>query len=388
MIDFRFIGAHMSRDRYSEGSLKKVGKRLRQWQGRWQVYVMVAGVERRRERVKILGPATMSRSEAKERLRELIRKTRGDACPLPVKPRFRDLWNRYVTLKTNSDWQEATRAAITSVFHRHVLPLIGDYDVKALTLDPLMDTLGTLARERHSRSVVQKARTYIKAVLEYATDEGIIDKNPARGKKLKLPRGLRKERNDYLSLDQVQRLLSVARGREHLIARLFIVCGLRPGELFALRLDDPEPGQLRIDEAIKQAQKGDERMGDPKTEASDDCVFVPPSIEEELRMWLSCRGSDKREFIFPSRKGTAFWPNNYLKRILRPLAKTVGIRQIDYQMLRRTFTTHFQRHGSPKDAQAQLRHANLKMTSRYMQAIPESVKRAVEALDAEVTAIQ
>jgi integrase len=39
--------------------------------------------------------------------------------------------------------------------------------------------------------------------------------------------------------------------REHLIVRIFYVCGLRPGELFTLRVDDIEPALLKIDEALK-----------------------------------------------------------------------------------------------------------------------------------------
>ena len=55
-----------------------------------------------------------------------------------------------------------------------------------------------------------------------------------------------------------------------------------------------------------------------------------------------------------------------------------------YRALRRTFATEFQRHGSPKDAQAQLRHSKLEMTGWYMRDIPESVRSAVAEMDAEI----
>jgi hypothetical protein len=53
--------------------------------------------------------------------------------------------------------------------------------------------------------------------------------------------------------------------------------------------------------------------------------------------------------------------------------------------LRRTFATHFQRYGSPKDAQAQLRHSRLEMTGWYMKQIPETVRAAVEKMDADIS---
>jgi hypothetical protein len=55
-----------------------------------------------------------------------------------------------------------------------------------------------------------------------------------------------------------------------------------------------------------------------------------------------------------------------------------------YRALRRTFATEFQRHGSPKDAQAQLRLSKLEMTGWYMREIPASVRTAVAEMDAEI----
>ena len=57
-----------------------------------------------------------------------------------------------------------------------------------------------------------------------------------------------------------------------------------------------------------------------------------------------------------------------------------------YRSLRRTFAHQFQRYGSPKDAQAQLRHSTLAMTGWYMREIPASVRSAVEKMDAEIIA--
>ena len=55
-----------------------------------------------------------------------------------------------------------------------------------------------------------------------------------------------------------------------------------------------------------------------------------------------------------------------------------------YQALRRTCGTHFQKHGKPRDIQAQLRHARLEMTGRYVKEIPEQVRAAVDRMDREL----
>jgi integrase len=56
----------------------------------------------------------------------------------------------------------------------------------------------------------------------------------------------------FLTVEEVQALLTAASPREHLVLRVLAVCGLRPGGTLALRIDDFEGGQLRIDEALKE----------------------------------------------------------------------------------------------------------------------------------------
>ena len=79
-------------------------------------------------------------------------------------------------------------------------------------------------------------------------------------------------------------------------------------------------------------------------------------------------------------------PHNYLERILKPAARSVGIKDITFQALRRTFATQVQPFGTVKDSQTQLRHADANTTMNiYAQAIPESVRAAVEGLDQKIS---
>jgi integrase len=89
------------------------------------------------------------------------------------------------------------------------------------------------------------------------------------------------------------------------------------------------------------------------------------------------------DLLFPTEVGTPYRIANYLKRISRSRLKP-AFPDMTYRALRRTLATEFQRHGSPKDAQAQLRHSKLEMTGWYMREIPESVRTAVVEMDAEI----
>lgn len=84
--------------------------------------------------------------------------------------------------------------------------------------------------------------------------------------------------------------------RDRLIVRMFLVLGLRPGELFALRWNDKEPNSLRIDSSITEGHEVE-----TKTEGSDSFVWLPASIDAELEFWReACKDSGPDAFIFPS----------------------------------------------------------------------------------------
>ena len=147
---------------------------------------------------------------------------------------------------------------------------------------------------------------------------------------------------------------------------------------------------------MKEAERGDRRIGETKTTGSHAYVGISEGLQEELEIWIQARRQKvpyhgtaapiaaASNLLFPSETGTAFRLGNYLKRYLKPLAKKAGIPDLTYQALRRTCATHFQKHGKPRDIQAQLRHSKLEMTGRYVKEIPEQVRVAVENMDREL----
>jgi integrase len=189
-------------------------------------------------------------------------------------------------------------------------------------------------------------------------------------------------------VEELRALLSEAPPREHVVLRILAVCGLRPAEVLVLRMEDFEGTQLRIDEALKERQKGEARIGNTKTEESDSYVPVPPDLAHEIESWMAGHldRDDPRAFLFPNSRGTAFSVGNYLKRHLKPLAEKVGIRDLTHQAFRRTSSTHIQSHATVKDMQRHLRHTDPQTTLKhYAKAIPESLRTAVAALDAQIT---
>ena len=202
-------------------------------------------------------------------------------------------------------------------------------------------------------------------------------------------------------MDEWRRLLSVFVGRDHLIVRMFIQLWLRPEEMFAVRRDDVEEDQLRIDEALVEGQSAP-----TKTEASDDYVYIPPDLAVELRGWLECSRGEPTDWLFQTEHGRRGFlnANNYRNRILQPAAIRAGVgvivtgktddkgkpilkADVDFRALRRTCATLFgDRAKDPKSTQAQLRHADPGITLKhYQKAVPASVKAAAIALENDLT---
>jgi integrase len=371
------VGKHMPRTRYQQGWVEETGKHIKKWRGHYYVYTRtLEGQERRAHRAITLGPKSKMRKwEAECELRAIIEKeTTGTSVQPSPEHTFLWFWeNRFLPLKEGK-WRRSTRDAVASVVGTHFLPRFGGVKLSDLNRFDLQSHVNQLARS-HSRSVVQKVKVWVKASLDEAVEQDFLHKNPAG--RLDMPK-TRETCKRYLSAMEVQRLLSALDERDHLIVRLFILCALRPGELFALRWNDIESGRLRIDEAIYRG-----RIGDTKTEASNAHVALPQSIQSELAHWRRCCDDPPEDdFIFSSQRGTPLDGHNYLRRFLAPLASKLGICGVTFQSLRRTFATLVHGLGTIKDAQAQLRHADAATTmNTYTQAIPASVRSAVEALD-------
>ena len=86
------------------------------------------------------------------------------------------------------------REDLQYLFGKHVLPIVGNCRGE-VTLTSLQLLLNKMAEDGYSKSAVGQIRTYIKACFEYATDEDLIQKNPAR--KLVMPRSEKSHANAF-----------------------------------------------------------------------------------------------------------------------------------------------------------------------------------------------
>jgi integrase len=263
----------MGRDRYQEGSIVLVGKRVKKWRGHFYVYGKQAdGSEIRRHRNVLLGfKAGMDKGQAKSRLREIITRETTDAPPPAIEVSLRWFYeNRYLPQK-EEQWKVTSRPKTKRFIEHYLLKRFGDASLSDLDKFTLQTYLNEMA-PNYSKSVLSKVRVYLNSILDEAVELEMLPKNPAG--KLAVPRSGKRAATKHLTPEQISLILFHLSERDRLIVRMFLILGLRPGEMFALRWNDKRGNSLRIDSSITEGVEVE-----TKTERSDSAVWLPSSIE-------------------------------------------------------------------------------------------------------------
>ncbi|MFZ0770065.1 MAG: tyrosine-type recombinase/integrase, partial [Candidatus Sulfotelmatobacter sp.] len=215
-----------------------------------------------------------------------------------------------------------------------------------------------------------------------AVDQDFLVKDPAR--KVTVPTQLRDTDRTTLTWPQLRGALSRLDLRDRILLELDMTNALRPGELFALRWQcfNHTECTMRLAETV---YKGKIRTWG-KTRKSLGVVHVPKELADDLWLWKQrCPNSSPEAFIFPNKKGGFMDSNNYRNRVLHGLAQELELPKLTFQVIRRTIATLAQKKGTVKDIQGVLRHSRTATTTDvYMQEIPESVQKTVDAISAEL----
>ena len=270
----------------------------------------------------------------------------------------------------------STRAAHECYLNRWILPRWGDLRIDQVKSVAVEEWLDSIKRAKGTRA---KIRNIMSAIFHHAMRYEWVDRNPI---KLVRQSAKREKVPEVLELFELQLLLSKLFVRERTLALLDAATGLRVSELLALRWSDVdfENLELNVTRSIWH-----QVVGNCKTEASAKPVPMDSYMAEDLLRWRrqSDYASDD-DFVFASEtmKGKQpYWPDNLMKRHIRPVAKANGInKNIGWHTFRHSFGTLLKANGEDvKTVQELLRHANSRITlDVYTQALSTN-KRAAQS---------
>jgi integrase len=181
---------------------------------------------------------------------------------------------------------------------------------------------------------VAKAYRLLKSIMATAADDGLIRRNPCRVK------GAGSEKSaerPVLTVAQVYALADAAGSRYRALVLLACLCGLRWGELAALRRRDIDidAGTVRVSRQLAEVNGQPLAFGPPKTDAGKRTVVIPSLILPDIRDHLSSQVKPEPDaLVFTSPTGTLLRHSNFRRRVWLPALAATGLTGIHFHDLR------------------------------------------------------
>jgi len=280
----------------------------------------------------------------------------------------------------------------------HLLPSLGRTKLRLLARGGIKSFLVDKQKEGLSRNTVRLIHATLRAMLNYAIDDGVIIHNPADklGRQLRLTSSPTERDSEIKAFDRLQltRFMDTAAVSEPEYYPLFFTlarAGLRLGEAFALTWEDLdfESRQIRVEQGVS-----DGNLSTTKSRRSRD-VDMSAQLRDVLGNLKSRR---LEQMLMEGREAMPSWVfvNGVGQRMDQSRVSKVFKRVVKAAELALHYTPHCLRHTfaslllqqgeSPAYVQRQLGHASIQLTvDTYGRWLPMGNKAAVDRLDDEST---
>jgi integrase len=244
-------------------------------------------------------------------------------------------------------------------------------DVKTVAVEEWLGSLSLAAATK------AKLRNIMSALFNHALRHEWLDKNP-----ISLVRqGAKRERiPEVLDVGEISSLLVELQHPYKTMVFLAATTGLRASELLGLiwRDIDFESLEISLNRGVVH-----QVVGELKTETSHKAIPLDSALAHSLLAWRRMSPfNQETDWVFasPEMKGLQpYWPENLLRRHIRPAAVRCGIKKtIGWHTFRHSYATQLNANGEDvKVVQESLRHANSRITlDTYTQAVTTAKRQA------------
>jgi integrase len=173
--------------------------------------------------------------------------------------------------------------------------------------------------------------------------------------------------------------------REQLLVFLDGALEIRQGELLAPRWLDCDFENMSFSVQHSYYWRRGGNLKSTKTEASAKPLPMHPILKEALLEWRSHSPYNKEEdFVFPSERLKGKKPldlASVLKKTIQPASKSIGIFGVGWHTFRHSVGTMLAEMGEHQlTIRDYLRHSNLHVTNKYLQATSKTKRSAQENL--------
>jgi integrase len=353
---------------------------LRKQRGRWIGFWRVNGIRISR----VLGfVKDMTKSKAREEVARIVAEENAKHEAIRVW-HFGEFVEQVVFPYYSRKWKASTRGTTMNRISIHLVAALRDRELSGFTRDGLQDLLDVKAqKEKLSFSTVDHLRWDIKQIFDMAVADGHIARNPAL--LLFTPKDAAMAKKEVMSIAEVQTCFRVLAQRERLIAKLAILAGMRPGEIFALTWGEMTSTYANIRQRVYRGI-----IDSPKTDQSVRKAALSEGLLTEIEDWrkLAVSTADSA-WVFPSERMTPLAKENVWRRHIGPKLEKAGLAWINFQVMRRTHASLMNALGvEGKLVADQLGHSLDVNQNVYTQSAVSKRQVAVNQLEVSLNGVQ
>jgi len=376
----------MARKRYQRGRVFLEGKKKDKWAGRYREDVMeIDGKTRRVRRTVILGSKReLPTKRLAERKMDAILARINDLNYRPGRvATFGEFIERWKTEVLTTQKPSSVRA-VRSHLKCYVVPELGKIRLDQFGVENQQRFITRMPERAVSKAVsrktIQNVLGTLSAILTTARNWGYTCE-PIKLEHLRLPaRGVKYEAPSF-TVEQLQRILTVAEEPWRTLFCIFTMDGLRAGEALGLQWGDIDldRGLLHVRRSVWYG-----KIQAAKSEASETVLPIPDALVAVLRDYRAQWKPNPQGFLFVTRNGQPPSSNKVVEYHLWPILDALGIPRCGVHAFRHSHTALLLDTGAtPKVVQRQLRHSDARTTLEiYGDVVGDAQREAVEKVAA------
>lgn len=293
-----------------------------------------------------------------------------------------DWFKRWVEVYKKKSVRPNTLREYTHIYNKNISPILGNHNINSFVKSDIQQLIDKIADDNYKYERQSKIKVILNDMFSRAIEDDLMIKNPAKGVKLRADKELKAF---TLTTKQQIEFLEASKGTFYdNLYNVALNTGLRPGELFALTLDDIhfDEGCIDVNKTLVYQKYLDDtcktfHIEPPKTKQSYRQVPINSEClkylekQFELKDIVKCkRPKEQNNYLFVTSYNTPLNSQVYSDSI-KAIVKQINLaRSFDNEFpvfsghtLRHTFATRcFESGIEPKVVQSYLGHATLKMT--------------------------
>ncbi len=262
------------------------------------------GLQGYRVRVNFTSPSGESKQltrmayglEAAKDLERRLENEYSDPQAYTASMTFRSLCEEYQAQKKHTV-RESTFSKEDHIIQNHILPFFADQPLKKINIQLLQKW--KLEIEQKNLSVAMKNNIFqpLNSILRYAVKMDYLPRNPLEKLGRFRDAYAAKQEMNYYTPEEWQKFKTAAETAAqsagfyewnyYVFFALAFYCGLRKGEIHALKWTDLDDNTLRIRRSISQKLTGDDRETPPKNRTSSRDLQIPAPLAEILNQHLA-----------------------------------------------------------------------------------------------------